>query len=65
MTHTWIGKVTSSRIISWCSNVYTLLSKLIKSHKSENIPRVRDREMNEIPDVTYNYREYQESLVAF
>ena len=65
MTHTWIGKVTSSCIISWCSNVYTLLSKLIKSRKSENIPIVRDREMNEIPDVTYNYREYREPLIAF
>ena len=65
MIYTWIGKVTSGCIISYCTNVYTLLSKLIKSRKSENIPRVRDREMNEIPDVTYNYREYREPLIAF
>ena len=65
ITYTRIGKVTSSYIISWSLSVYTLLSKLIKSCKSENIPIVRDREMNEIPDVTYNYHEYQESLIAF
>ena len=65
MTYTWIGKVTSNHIISGCSKIYTLLSKLIKCYKSESIPIVRDREMNEIPDVTYNYREYREPLVAF
>ena len=62
MTYTWIGKVTSNHIISGYSKIYT---KLIKCYKSESIPIVRDREMNEIPDVTYNYREYQEPLVAF
>ena len=65
ITYTRIGKVTNSCIISWCSHVYTVLSKLIKSCKSENIPIARGREMNEIPDVTYNYREYREPLIAF
>ena len=61
ITYTWIGKVISSHIISG----YSLLSKLMKSHKSESIPIVRDREMNEIPDVTYNYREFREPLVEY
>ena len=61
ITYTWIGKVISSNIISG----YSFLSKLMKSHKSESIPIVRDGERNEIPDVTYNYREFREPLVEY
>lgn len=63
ITYTWTGKVMYSHIISLCLKIYTLSSKMIKSCKSGNISVARDREMNEIPDVIYNYREYQEPLV--
>ena len=61
ITYAWIGKVIHSIILSGCSVIFTLLSKLVKSHKSEN--KVQAREMNEIPDVTYNYCEFREPLV--
>ena len=62
MTYTWIGKVTSGRIVSVCLRVYMFLNN--KMMKSQDVPTARDREMNEIPDVTYNYHEYQEPLVG-
>ena len=63
MTYTWIGKIMRSVILSWCSKIFTLLSKLVKSHESENMPVARAREINEIPDLTYNYHEFREPLV--
>ena len=61
MTYTWIGKVTSAHIMSECLKIYMFLNKMIKS---QDVPTAIDREMNEIPDVTYNYHEYQEPLVG-
>ena len=65
VTYTWIGKVTSNHIMSICSKVYMLLSKMMKSLRSERIPVARHMaEMNNIPNVTYNYHEYREPLIG-
>ena len=63
MTYTWIGKILRTNILSGCSWIFTLLSKLVKPYKSENTSVVVGaRRKNEIPDVTYNYHELREPL---
>ena len=62
ITYTRIGRETSNYIIHAFLNVYMIMSK-IKLLRSKDISIASDREMNEIPDVTYNYHEYREPLV--
>ena len=62
--YTWLGKVISSHMILMYSKIYGFFSEVIKSSNSEDNPVGAVREMNEIPDVTYNYHEYREPLIG-
>ena len=60
MTYSRIGKTMCGHILSGCSKIFTFLNEL-KSCKSKNV--VISRKIYEIPDITFNYREFQEPLV--
>ena len=62
ITYTWIGHQIVSVCTSRCVAVTDVIRSRVRFPTNQVVPN--NMELNNIPDVTYNYREYIEPLVG-